>query len=64
MLNAALPTLHMHRRAPFSFDSSHYLNHHSNVLTIIGISVGEKAGDNEGDNGSGRKDRGLYDGAF
>jgi hypothetical protein len=28
-------------RAAFSFDSSHYLNHRSNVLTIIGVFAGK-----------------------
>jgi hypothetical protein len=31
------------RRAEFSFDSSHYLNHRSNVLTIIRISLGKQS---------------------
>jgi hypothetical protein len=29
----------------FSFDSSHYLNHHSNVLTIIAVPFGNTAGE-------------------
>lgn len=29
-------------RARFTFDSSHYLNHHSNLLRIIRVPVGKK----------------------
>jgi 6-pyruvoyl-tetrahydropterin synthase len=32
-------------RRQFSFDSSHYLKHHSNVLMIIAVPFGNTAGE-------------------
>src|ERR1700719_1533983 len=37
LLNASLPKTTQAHAARFRFDSSHYLNHHSNLLRIIGV---------------------------
>jgi hypothetical protein len=49
--------------AEFSFDSSHYLNHHSNILTIIGVSAAKPAS-TRGGTADKTKKTGVRYGAF
>jgi len=42
LLNAALPTSFKPSDRQFSFDSSHCLNHRSNILRIIAVSASGK----------------------